>query len=137
LHQFDDVAVGVGNKSDLLAGTPGKRAAIRSHVHRSEVFERLGQIVYEQTKVKITDRVRRLFDFVFAIGEKLDTLALGELQKHQLRSLAFRLCVKNFLGAESISIPADAALYIGNFESDMPESNPSDSHRKSSLCPTL
>jgi hypothetical protein len=40
LHQFDDVAIRVGDKGDLLAGAPCERSAIRFYVHRSEVFER-------------------------------------------------------------------------------------------------
>jgi hypothetical protein len=128
LHEFDNVAVRVGDKSDLLAGAPGERPAIRLYVHRGEVFERLGQIVYEQAKVKVPDRVLRLFNSLLAVGEKLDTLTLREFQEHQLWSFPFRLCMKKFFRAERISIPADAALYIGDLESDMPESNSSDSH---------
>jgi hypothetical protein len=112
LHQFDDVAVRVGDKGDLLAGAPGERAAIRFYVHCGEVFESCGQIVYEQAKVKVTDGVRGLFHLVLAVGEKLDKLTLGELQEHEFRSLTFRLCVKNFFRSEGISIPTDASLYI-------------------------
>jgi hypothetical protein len=78
--------------------------------------------------VKVTDGVRGLFHLVLAVGEKLDKLTLGELQEHEFRSLAFRLCVKNFFRAEGISIPADAALYIRHFKGDMSEANSGHTH---------
>jgi hypothetical protein len=40
LHQFDDVAVRVRNKSYALLCAPGERTAIRFYVHRGEVVER-------------------------------------------------------------------------------------------------
>ncbi len=71
--------------------------------------------------MEVADGVGGLFDSVLAVGEKLDKLTLGELQEHEFRSLTFRLCVKNFFRTEGISIPTDAVLYIGDFESDMSE----------------
>ena len=133
LHQFNNVAVRIRDKSDLLAGAPGEWTPLRSHVHRGKVFEGLVQIVYQQAKVKVPDRVFGLFDSFLTVSEKLDTLTLRELQKHQLRPFPFGLCMKNFFRAEGVSIPADTALYIGNFESDMPESNSSNSHSPSSF----
>jgi hypothetical protein len=44
-----------------------------------------------------------------------------ELQEHQLRPLALRRGMINFLGSEGIAVPANASFNVGNFESNMTE----------------
>src|SRR6185295_7842939 len=57
-HEFDAVAVRIGDKRDALLGTANK-FAIGLYAHLCQMLQRLLKIVEHETEMNVTDRIRR------------------------------------------------------------------------------
>src|SRR6185437_8945743 len=79
--------------------------------------------------VNVADGIGWRRQNILAAGKKFHALAVGELQEHQLRPLAARRHAVNHLGVESVVIPANAALHVGDFECDVSETKSCDAHK--------